>query len=115
MTAGHTPGPWKQHGFSVYDKKGRPVGQAASDFCADTIQDETYSAFCLRSGKSGPTAMANARLIASAPALLAALEGIADATALESLNQSLAEDTRNWLHRMNKSARAAIAAARGEK
>ncbi len=63
MTAGHTPGPWTVvHGVrTLINSSHRSVASTAVNGKRTTAEDE-----------------ANARLIASAPALLAALEKCAD-------------------------------------
>jgi hypothetical protein len=97
---GHTPGPWRATGWSIYSCDGLPVARAAVDYCADTIADEEWSEFNERSSLPESVAWANARLIAAAPQLLEALKAVA-----------LEEDFRT----RRQLARAAIAAAEGEK
>jgi hypothetical protein len=120
MTAGHTPGPWRV-GFS--DGSGPDhVTTAATD--ADGLGPLIAAVrwgcdCCKRTGELTETERANARLIASAPALLAALEA-ADADLSEAVSYIPADgsrdrDLRERIEDTRKAARAAIAAARGEK
>lgn len=82
----HTPGPWHPYldSFYVFDSDNHRV----ADTCAN--------------GKSDAECMANAHLIAAAPDLLAALEGLVKQFAHPTLESTLLAD-----------ARAAIAKAHG--
>ena len=98
----HTPGPWHvtgsgEHGEMIYADAGRTV--AAWPYGGANPPESIE-------------AMANARLIASAPALLAALENIENAMTLG--HERNIEDSIDW-PRYIAEARAAIAAARGER
>jgi hypothetical protein len=93
----HTPGPWEAHGCTLYAGKYR-VGQT---------WDAEYD------GLPTPEMEANARLIASAPDLLRALEQLLETA--ESLNDWLVSDgSINGEHELFKKVRAIISKAKGE-
>ena len=85
MEAKHTQGPWRLYGYDV-----------------GTAQDETLAVVC---AMDGDTDEANARLIAAAPDLLAALEDIVQA--------SDANDGNSLMHAI-QAAQTIIAKARGK-
>lgn len=93
----HTPGPWRLHEGSIFGHAGYiGITSPAHDFLAEVVvkmDDDT---------ERSPRLLANARLIAAAPDLLAALQ-----RAVNVLDATGATDDAN-------AARAAIAAATGE-
>jgi len=103
----HTPGPWRSHEVFIH---GEPIGY---EIHAGT---ELIAARCY--GSSTATAntcdriAANARLIAAAPDLLAALEAASRTlqTVLDFVNKP--NSVRNDVYHVHKLARAAIAAAK---
>ena len=91
MSTRHTPGPWTYTGFDI-------VSDSANKYVATPIQ---------RKGTTPEEVNANARLIASAPALLAALESLLPHAARRIQGTTDGDPVLAV-------ARAAIAAARGE-
>ena len=93
MTEQHTTGPWRigDAGFTVF---GPPNGTSAPEVVAPC------------------KTRANARLIAAAPELLAALNRIADSEPRPNRNRDFDPDVVEALQRI---ARAAVAKAKGEK
>lgn len=67
----HTPGPWERNGGSIIDARGNVIAQR---FSRRHIERGETWADCIEPVEAD----ANARLIASAPALLAALKALAD-------------------------------------
>lgn len=91
MTLKHTPGPWNTTGNGlVYSVD-------------EVVADATFG--CM----DGETTIANARLIASAPDLLAALQYVTDI-----LSSSIAPDDYEPFRKCVSQARAAISKATGE-
>ena len=116
--AKHTPGPWRANGHTVYtadavehwlgnrDPKPREVCR-----CVDNEADDITPGFAAGEDDNAPDfedATANARLIAAAPDLLAALQRILELRAYISLEAYKAE---TW--NAAEQARAAIAKAQG--
>jgi hypothetical protein len=99
MNATHTPGPWRV--FTTPAGKIIGIGELTGDGVTD-------ARFCLWRGDSAE-AEANARLIAAAPELLAALKGILEDDAHTT---SLADQRARWTSRMAAAADA-IAKAEG--
>jgi hypothetical protein len=89
----HTPGPWKSKNTVVFNPQG------------DTPEGHWQLAAC-----QGPNGTANARLIAAAPDLLAALEGLLNE--VEKAGNANADDY-GW-PTVVPQARAAIAKARNQ-
>lgn len=120
MSAKHTPGEWEAHGLAVYTKDKRehwlsPISPKASliaEVCSHDSVDDYFSAKN-NNPPSFQEAEANARLIASAPELLAALEALLESAICANASQ-------NWATGLNDEpasfdqARAAIRKARGE-
>jgi len=65
----HTPGPWK------FDRKGRRIVDADGEYVAPATLSRYHD------DRTDPEAIANARLIAAAPDLLAALRDLVNFTA----------------------------------
>lgn len=116
----HTPGPWQTAGRAIYTpsawKNGRDSGQVMVAQCfAEPDREMPDSAEFLGAVKlpgNDCEADANARLIASAPELLAALEAwlnCHDTAGTTPSDEAFAEPFRSIL----KQARAAIAKAQG--
>ena len=106
----HTPGPWKHiGGWAVYSQDDRPLARAACAFAADCLressEDERWNA---ESAIPDSEAESNARLIAAAPELLAALKRIID----DFEAKTDASASSYWLPKW-EAARAAIAKAEG--
>jgi hypothetical protein len=100
MQAKHTEGPWNakarsQDGIGDFTNEVRVYGPRVSYWVADCGMEE-------------PERLANARLIASAPDLLAALESLYKATMIEPYGGTASDMTAAL-----NAARAAIAKARG--
>ena len=93
----HTPGPW-QHG-PVFQKEGRAI------FITDTSKPGKWQRRL--DDKSGVFSEADSRLIATAPELLAALEGLATWLIAPDLSPEVIGEQRAM-------ARAAIAKASGQ-
>jgi len=96
--AKHTPGPWKVQGNSIVTNTPRPEGC----YC-DVIIAETPHCYEPKD-HIWPVIAANARLIAAAPDLLAALKHIADLIGVPNDDESKA---------ISETARKAIAKAEG--
>lgn len=93
----HTPGPWRQIGVNV--RAGDALICWATNHHANTETPE-------------PEKLANARLIASAPELLSALEQLLETA--ESLNDWLVSDgSINGEHELFQKVRAIISKAKG--
>lgn len=91
IRANHTPAPWHVYGYEI-----------------GTAPDETIAVVCALSGNDGDSEEdANARLIAAAPELLAALE-----TLLWQVERT--DDLPEEVEEMLSDARAAIAKAKGQ-
>jgi hypothetical protein len=73
MQTKHTPGPWTDHGLAVCDDRRKLISQGVFDATDQTVWNSLFE----ESEISYEAASANARLIAAAPDLLAALESIA--------------------------------------
>lgn len=103
VTAAHTPGPWRlgDAGKTIFGPK---TDQPAPAIIAEAVASTRVSAEERR---------ANARLIASAPALLANLQRLADAVAAH--RESLTIAALNELCEAEDDARAALQMARGAK
>lgn len=102
----HTPGPWRYG--APWDKPngGRTIfGRHVDEYIADV-----YAGHHADDSVDGPRGEANARLIAAAPDLLAALEAYV-AGDFEAQGSTLAAQRHNA---RRDAARAAIAKARGE-
>ena len=100
----HTPGPWRitTDFIGVYDSEARRIANMDSDGAPDFSEDET---------------LANARLMAAAPEMLAALEAVID-DLREGIQDALDNGASEfWVANARKrllNARAAIRKARGE-
>lgn len=95
----HTPGPWALNGYQV--ERGEGIARTVATVAPRRQIGTDYAA------PDADTAMANARLIAAAPDLLAALQGLAWAVSgIEYVETEYAEQVAQ--------ARAAIAEAQGE-
>ena len=114
----HTPGPWIAHGLAIYTKDKRPHWITPLDpresLIAEVRDYETSDENSVfDNAPSLSEAEANARLTASAPELLEALEALLESA--KSANASL-----NWATGLNDEpasfdqARTAIRKARGE-
>jgi hypothetical protein len=103
----HTPGPWEAHFEEAYFVTGPDLGRVA-------MMMNIKGARGLGGRRSGDESAANARLIAAAPDLLAALEGLEkEFRRIYPIYYS----SEPWCHETNaplKVARAAIAKATGE-
>jgi hypothetical protein len=91
----HTPGPWKSKNTVVFDPQG------------DTPEGHWQLAAC-----QGPNGTANARLIAAAPDLLAALEGAA--FHIQTLTSAMSPEYQKGDQVVLRKARAAIVKARNQ-
>ena len=108
----HTPGPWTKSGCTVY------AGQMAisatycegNRFLHGVDHDETVPDSMETHGQGWDEAGANARLISSAPDLLAALEGLLHG----SRKVTSQEDWNAEREEASATARAAIAKANGK-
>jgi len=94
----HTPGPWIANGNEIAAPEFN--GGIATYYVRVASMDDTRE-----TGWNAPTIKANARLIAAAPDLLAALQDIVE---------YLGEDVDNGLDELLTNARAAIATAKGQ-
>ena len=106
MSAHHTPGPWR-----VGDAGATVYGPKREDGSLPTVVAKVS-----RSPLAGDRVKANARLIAAAPELLAALEGLLDLAECEAytrLECGADADERKELDRLLCAACAAIAKAKG--
>lgn len=108
-TTTHTPGPWKHDASDVLNPD-RAFGIIAHDDAEGPDGDATQ---CVAEICDGPTAEADARLIASAPTLLAACEEIVRYYQEMSGNPNAPIPDRYWI-RGALMARDAIAAATGK-
>jgi len=102
----HTPGPWRTNGCLVTAN-----GDWGSPVCTCVSTEDAWGNHKFAAAKSLEGAIANARLIAAAPELLAALEAFNDAY------EAKWGDLDVWLDFMAKAsgqAKLAIAKARGE-
>ena len=119
MTTNHTPGPWtvgnEEFGSAVNDSEGKRVANASNRFLPGTSmgRDETLRDYVVRA-IDNPTIAANARLIAAAPELLAALQLIDQAHAACVRYADVpggGTDWRSYCAELANIARAAIARA----
>lgn len=103
MTAQHTPGPWRadRYGQFRYTVRGETGGARESEAVA--VVD---SLACSRDGQAFGWCTANARLIAAAPDLLAALDAMIGLTSCPVYKRE------DW-QRIQDQARAAVAKAGG--
>lgn len=97
--ANHTPGPWVANGHNVH-----------------TRPDESAVCVCVSMGtRNNAEASANARLIASAPELLEALEGAIGALEFSrDYHADLGNEDQAFAQSMLDAALSAIAKARGQ-
>lgn len=116
MKTSHTPGPWHLSGYRYVRDNAAPAARRArlcdpySDLCEGYIISDENAAICdIKSHRRG----ADARLIAAAPDLLAALDGLFDEVWALVDDGTLDADFVNE-HKAIVSARAALVKARGE-
>jgi len=76
---GHTKGPWKREGMTVYAPNNKPIGSAAwCELTDDPSLGERLVDMNANSGRHVSEAVANATLIAAAPRLLNACQSALD-------------------------------------
>ena len=112
MNQSHTMGPWVTDGQGGYERQ-RSDGSPWRSQCVGTADGRTVAEVCIPKGGGWkhPEALANARLIASAPELLEALEELR-----AQLREHVKFDVKRHYSLMVADAAAgtAIAKARGE-
>ena len=113
METKHTPGPWKldMNSVGLFLKGSIPVDGSGHDALAQVVwqmeDDADY-------GKNSPECEANARLIAAAPELLAALDRLLKAAPPGKMDDPMTFTRKNAEYILASSeARAAIAKATG--
>ena len=122
-TTKHTPGPWKVASCCLIDQSPsgewfhKPIVSMADDFanapCICDVDPKAYRKTQREAMKPDPVALANARLIAAAPDLLAACrELVAFSFAAEESRGDYASALRDFC-RLKRNIRAAIAEAEG--
>jgi hypothetical protein len=107
MSTQHTPGPWSYRGSLGPQSNPHLLGP-------HVVENATGIQIAILNGWRSEVSEANARLIAAAPALLEALEWIANRCPEQMLKQPLHTIHREAVYDAGACARAAIAAAKGE-
>jgi len=109
MKTTHTPGPWNvtRYGLQVYDKGANLIAKVETLACIGGTDDAAAQ-------RASDQEQANARLIAAAPDLLAALEELLACPQPGRVQSPLERTKANKLHQdVCHRARAAIAKAKG--
>lgn len=109
MTVSHTPGPWS---VEMPDSAVGAPGIVAADF-TDIVYFNCGGGDSGVHGRSADVALANARLIAAAPELLAALREAAELIGVVARSTSNRRESSRWAD-MHRRAFEAIAKATGQ-
>ena len=89
----HTEGPWERSGQTIRSATGTSITRTAFNYCADVSEDPEWH-------EAGPLeleATANARLIAAAPDLLAALKALLESIESVDFSDGMTLDRIPWV------------------
>lgn len=106
-----TPGPWRQLGYEIVGGEGTPQGRSICQMtCGSTTGAPIFAPFRKEHREHEPIINANARLIAAAPELYAALACLVD----DAESHQDGDDRSMTLDITISRARAALAKATGD-